>query len=375
MGKAMIYLDNASTTKPSKKAIEAANSAFSDFGNPSSLHRLGMVAEKIIKEARLTVSEKLSVDEKNIFFTSGGTESNNTAILGYALKNQKNGRHLVTTKIEHPSVLEPFKYLEKQGFSVTYLGVSKDGVISLDEFENALTEDTIMVSVMAVNNETGVIQPIDKLKAIMQKKSPKAVLHSDCVQAFCKIPLHPKKWGVDMLSVSGHKIHALKGTGALYIAENVHLDPIILGGGQEKGIRSGTENTAGIAAFSAAIKDIKPISTDKRSELIAKITAKIPDVKVNGTAENSGYVLNVSFLGIKAEILLHSLEAKGIYVSTGSACSSNKPQPSHVLTAMGVGRENIEGAIRFSFCDDDFDSDYVVSVLAEEARKIRKYVR
>lgn len=371
----MIYLDNAATTKPSSAAIEAANRAFCDFGNPSSLHRLGLTAEKIIKEARLNVAEKLSVDEKNIFFTSGGTESNNTAILGYALKNQKRGKHLITTKIEHPSVLEPFKYLEKQGFSVTYLGVSEDGVISLDEFENALKEDTILVSVMAVNNETGVIQPIDKLKAIMQKKSPNAVLHSDCVQAFCKIPLFPKKWGVDMLSVSGHKIHALKGTGAIYIAENVHIGPIIWGGGQEKGIRSGTENTAGIAAFSAAIKDIKPIKTDKRSELLRKITEKIPNVTVNGTAENSGYILNASFSGIKAEILLHSLEARGIYVSTGSACSSNKPQPSHVLTAMGVSRENIQGAIRFSFCDEDFDCDYVASVLAEEVQKIRKYVR
>ena len=371
----MIYLDNASTTKPSEKAIEAAISAFGDFGNPSSLHRLGMSAEKIIKEARLTVSEKLTVDEKNIFFTSGGTESNNTAILGYALKNKKRGMHLITTKIEHPSVLEPFKYLEKQGFSVTYLGVLKDGTISLDEFETALKEDTILVSVMAVNNETGVVQPIDKLKAIMQKKSPNAVLHSDCVQAFCKIPLFPKKWGVDMLSVSGHKIHALKGTGALYVAENVNLEPIIFGGGQEKGIRSGTENTVGISAFSVAIKDIKTIATDKRSELISKITAKIPDVTVNGTAENSGYILNVSFAGIKAEILLHSLEAKGIYVSTGSACSSNKPQPSHVLTAMGVSKENIDGAIRISFCEEDFDSDYFVSVLAEEVEKVRKYVR
>ena len=177
----MIYLDNAATTKPSEKAVAAANSAFSDFGNPSSLHRLGLDAEKILKDARCTVAERLAADEKNIFFTSGGTESNNTAILGYCLKNQKRGKHLITTKIEHPSVLEAFKYLEKLGFSVTYLGVTKDGRISLSEFEDALCEDTIFVSVMAVNNETGVIQPIDKLKEIMRKKAPNAALHSDCV--------------------------------------------------------------------------------------------------------------------------------------------------------------------------------------------------
>ncbi|MBR4173285.1 MAG: cysteine desulfurase [Clostridia bacterium] len=371
----MIYLDNASTTKPSYAAITAAQGVFQNFGNPSSLHRLGIDAEKILKDARTAVSEKLLVAEKNIYFTSGGTEANNTAILGYCLKNQKRGKHIITTKIEHPSVLEAFSYLENCGFSVTKIGVTKEGTISLSEFENALCEDTIFVSVMAVNNETGVIQPIDKLKAIMQKKSPKAVLHSDCVQAFLKIPLFPKKWGVDMLSVSAHKIHALKGTGAMYIADNIHIEPLLHGGGQERGMRSGTENTAGIAAFSAAIKGFKAQSEDKRGELSEKILKTIPNTSVNGTAKNSGYILNVSFSGIKAEVLLHSLEARGIFVSTGSACSSNKPNPSHVLTAMGVTYENIGGAIRFSFADEDFDCDYVVSVLAEEVEKIRKYVR
>lgn len=371
----MIYLDNASTTTLSQKAVDAANLAFQNFGNPSSLHNLGLGAEKILKEARYTVSERLGVKDKTIFFTSGGTESNNTAILGYALKNQKRGKYIVTTKIEHPSVLEPIKHLEKLGFEVTYLNVNEDGAISLSEYESALRKDTVLVSVMAVNNETGVVQPIDKLKAVMQEKSPNAAFHSDCVQAFLKIPLFPKKWGIDMLSVSGHKIHALKGTGALYISENIHIDPIIFGGGQEKGLRSGTENTAGIAAFSAAVKDAKKPQFDKRSELLDKIIKTIPNVTVNGRGENSGYILNVSFAGIKAEVLLHSLEARGIFVSTGSACSSNMSQPSHVLTAMGVSRENIDGAIRFSFCEEDFDCDYVVSVLAEEVEKIRKYVR
>lgn len=371
----MIYLDNAATTKPSEASKNAAISVFDNFGNPSSLHRLGVDAEKILKEARSAVATELFVGDNNIYFTSGGTEANNTAILGYALANRKRGEHLITTKIEHPSVLEPFKYLEGLGFSVTYLGVTDDGAISLQEFEDALREDTLLVSVMAVNNETGVIQPVSELKEIMKKKSPNAVLHSDCVQAFCKIPLAPKKYGIDMLSVSAHKIHALKGVGALYIADGIHTNPLIRGGGQEKGLRSGTENTAGIAAFSAAIKNHRKIGQEKRTDLIEKILKNIPNSYVNGSAENSGYILNVSFTGIKSEILLHSLETRGIYVSTGSACSSHKPQPSHVLTAMGVDRKNIDGAIRFSFSCEDFDSDFVVTVLKEEVEKIRKYVR
>jgi cysteine desulfurase len=371
----MIYLDNASTTKPKEFVKSAILSALDNFGNPSSLHSLGLDAEKVIKEARRTVAKELLADEKNIYFTSGGTESNNTAILGYALANAKRGKHLITTKIEHPSVLEPFKYLEKLGFSVTYLGVTESGAISLEEFAKELRDDTILVSVMAVNNETGVIQPFDKLKEIMKRKSPAAVLHSDCVQAFCKIPLCPKKCGIDMLSASAHKIHALKGTGALYVADGIHINPLILGGGQERGLRSGTENTAGILAFSEAIKGFTKIGQEKRTILMKKILENIPNAKVNGTLENSGYILNMSFSGIKAEILLHSLEMRGIFVSTGSACSSNKPQPSHVLTAMGVSRENIDGAIRFSFCDDDFDTDFVVCAIKEEVEKIRKYVR
>ena len=371
----MIYLDNAATTRPSKAATDAAKAAFDNFGNPSSLHRLGMEAEKIVKEARDTVSAALGVAAKNIYFTSGGTESNNTAILGYALANKKRGNHLITTKIEHPSVLEVFKYLEKIGFEVSYVGVSADGMVSVDEFRSAVRKDTILASVMSVNNETGVIQPVDMLKDILKENAKNAVLHSDCVQAFCKIPLNPKKSGIDMLSVSAHKIHALKGTGALYVADNVHINPLILGGGQEKGMRSGTENAVGIAAFSAAIKDFKRIGTEKREELAEKILDNIEGTQINGTSENSGYILNVSFRGIRSEILLHSLEARGIFVSTGSACSSNKPQPSHVLTAMGVDSKNVDGAIRFSFCDEDFDADFVVSVLKEEVEKIRKYVR
>lgn len=371
----MIYLDNASTTKPSKVAVEAVLKACGSFGNPSSLHRLGLDAEKIITSAKEKTARILGVEPKNIYFTSGGTESNNMAILGYAFANKKRGNHVITTKIEHPSVKEPFSVLEKNGFDVTYLGVNADGEISLDEFRSALRADTILVSVMAVNNETGVVQPIDRLKDIMREKSPKAVLHTDAVQGFLKIDIKPKRAGIDMMSLSGHKIHALKGVGALYIADNININPIICGGGQQKNMRSGTENVAGIAAFGAAVDNFKRIDSKVRNDFKAKILENIDNVVINGSDNNSGYVLNVSFLGIKAEILLHSLEAKGIYVSTGSACSSNKPMPSHVLTAMGKSTAEIGGAIRFSFSEEEFDMDFVIDTIKKEVENIRKYVR
>lgn len=371
----MIYLDNASTTKPSKSAKDACMETFETFGNPSSLHRLGVDAEKMIKSSAEEIARVLGVDKKNIYFTSGGTESNNTAIFGYARANKKRGTHLVTTKIEHPSVLEPFRILEQEGFDVTYLSADENGAVKLDEFEKALRGDTILVSVMAVNNETGVIQPFDELKNIMKKHSPKAVLHCDAVQGFCKIDIKPKKCGIDMLSASAHKIHGLKGTGALYIADGIHVNPIIAGGGQQKNMRSGTENVAGIAAFGAAVREFKPVLPDKRGELAEKLLHKIDNISINGGGKNSGYVLNVSFRGIKAEILLHSLEARGIYVSTGSACSSNHPSPSHVLTDMGKSDEDIRGAIRFSFSEEDFDAEFVTETVKNEVETIRKYVR
>ncbi len=371
----MIYLDNASTTKPSKAAADACMKAIECFGNPSSLHRLGMEAEKLIKSSAETAAGILGADAKNIYFTSGGTESNNTAIFGYARANKKRGMHLITTSIEHPSVLEPFHMLEREGFEVTYLSAGNDGVINLDEFEKSLRPDTILVSVMAVNNETGVIQPIDRLKEIMQKHSPIAALHCDAVQGFCKIDIKPKKYGIDMLSASAHKIHGIKGTGMLYIADGVHILPHIAGGGQQKNMRSGTENVVGIAAFGAAMRDFKRISQNKRTEFAQKLMQKADNISINGTGANSGYILNVSFPGIKAEILLHSLEAKGIFVSTGSACSSNHPSPSHVLTAMGKSSEDIRGAIRFSFSEEDFDADFVADTVCKEAETIRKYVR
>lgn len=378
----MIYMDNAATTKPSAAAVKAMLDAAENFGNPSSLHRLGMNGEKIVKNAKSVIAGILGVNSKNIYFTSGGTESNNTAIIGYALANQKRGKHLITSKIEHPSVLTPFEYLENMGFEVSYIDVDENGILRLDKFEDALREDTILVSVMHVNNETGMIQPVDKLKDIMKKKSPLAALHVDAVQSFCKTAVKPKKWGADMVSMSAHKVHGIKGCGALYI-ENVNVKPIIIGGGQQNNMRSGTENVVGIAAFGAAagetdIEKTQETMLNLRARLKKEILDNIDNVVVNGDDNfASGSVFNVSFLGIKAEILLHSLEAKGIYVSTGSACSSNKPMPSHVLTNMGKSKKEIEGAIRFSLSDEltENDIDECVEILIKEVATIRKYVR
>lgn len=374
----MIYFDSAATTKPCAEAIEAAVGACEVFGNPSSLHRVGLSAQKLVEKSRIKIADKLGVDKKNIYFTSGGTEANNWAILGAARMLNRRGNRVITTKIEHPSVLEAFSQLEREGFEVCYLNVDSDGVISLDEFSELLTEKTILVSVMYVNNETGAIQPVDNLKEIMKIKSPTALLHTDCVQAFCKTEILPKAWGIDLLSISAHKIHGLKGTGALYI-ENSRLNPIIFGGGQQNSLRPGTENVPGICAFGAACEAYKydfDYVNNLRIRLRDGLINNIPNVKINGGDANSGNVLNVSFVGIKAEILLHTLEEHEMYVSTGSACSTHKPQPSHVLTAMGLSKKEIEGAVRFSL-DIDItpeDIDKAVLILTQEIEKIRRYM-
>ena len=376
----MIYLDNASTTKPSEAAKDAFLKACGDFGNPSSLHSIGLEAEKIVSTARREIASCLGVSHNDIYFTSGGTEANNLAILGYCRANAKAGRHIITTSVEHPSVLEPFGQLKTEGFSVTFLGVDKEGRIDLAEFSKAVTEETLFVSIMAANNEVGTVMPIEDIKKIMKKKAPKAVLHADAVQAFGKIPLRPALWGVDMMTISSHKIHGIKGTGALYTSKG-HITPIMFGGGQQKGLRSGTENVPGIAAFGAAASHINTDNKkmlDTRMALKKKIAEKTDGVTFNGSDKyQTGYILNASFAGIKAEILLHMLESKGIYLSSGSACSSNKPMPSHVLTAMGCSAEDIRGAVRMSFDgplgDDEIErtADEISAAVAE----IRRYMR
>lgn len=375
----MIYLDNSATTKPSKAAVEAMIKAAECFGNPSSLHGLGLEAEKLINSSRKIIADMLGVESKNILFTSGGTEANNTAVFGVANARHKIGTKVVTSKIEHPSVLEAFRKLESDGFTVEYIDVDSDGIIDLDMLEEHLDNETTLVSVMHVNNETGMMQPIEKIKELMTKKSPNAYLHTDCVQSFGKIEVKPKKMGADLVTISSHKIHGYKGTGALYVADMRMIRPMLFGGEQQSEVRPGTENVGGILAFGAAAMECDTNNskiTNLRNMMKEKLL-EIPNVKINGSDEyNSGSVLNVSFVGIKAEILLHSLEAHKVYVSTGSACSSHKPQPSHVLSAMGLNKKEIDGAIRISFDSLTKESDVIeaAEIIAKEVAVIRRYM-
>ncbi len=379
-----IYLDNSATTKPYREV----NQMYLDmseicYGNPSSLHSFGMRAEKEVKNARATLAQILGVQDKEIYFTSGGTESNNLAILGYARTNKRRGMHIITTSVEHPAVSEAVKQLENEGFSVDYLGVDENGRIRLEEFEQKLREDTVLVAVMYVNNEVGAIMPIEKLKPLMKKKSPHAALFVDAVQAFGKLPIKPEKLGVDMLSISGHKIHGPKGVGALYIKDKTLIRPIVYGGHQQNNLRSGTENTPAIAGLAVAaqlaFKDVKKQAKIRalRDMLKAGVLTQIDNVVINSDDACLENILNISFLGVRSEILLHALESKDIYVSAGSACASNAPKPSPTLTAMGKSAKEIDSALRFSFSEFNtaMEIQEVIKVLVKEVAEIRKYVR
>ena len=373
----IIYLDNASTTKPSAEAIEAVTNALECYGNPSSLHSLGLESEKLIEKSRNAIASKLGADKKKVYFTSGGTEANNTAIFGAARSLKKRGNKIITSKIEHPSVLESFKALEKEGFTVVYLDVTPDGIVNVEQAKNEIDENTSLVSVMTVNNETGIIQPVREIGKILHEKSEFGVFHTDAVQAFGKVPCGVRDTGADLISVSSHKIHGPKGVGALYVGKG-RLSPIIFGGSQQGAVRPGTENVPGIAGFGAAAsKDLE--NCDILYDTLKKgILDEIPDVKINGCEEfASKFVLNVSFIGVKAEVLLHTLENYNVFVSTGSACSSHKPDPSHVLSAMGLSREELGGAVRFSFSRDNTPEDIekTIQILIKEVAVLRRYTR
>ncbi|MCH5212369.1 MAG: cysteine desulfurase [Oscillospiraceae bacterium] len=376
----MIYLDNAATTKPCEAAVKAMIQAAEEFGNPSSLHGLGLRAEKLIGAAKETLAGMLGGDKKNIYFTSGGTEANNLAVLGTAHRLAKQGRRVITSKIEHPSVLEAVKRLGEEGFDVVFADVLPDGRVDIEKLKEQLTEDTILVSIMHVNNETGVIQPIEEIAAAVHERCPKAIFHSDCVQSFGKVPINLRTLNVDMVTISAHKIHGFKGCGALYM-KNPRVTPILYGGEQQNEIRPGTENVGGILAFAAAAEkcgcDMEGLRV-KRDLMKSELAKRLDFISFNGSDEhNAGSVLNVSFNGIKAEILLHSLERHEIYVSTGSACSSHKPQPSHVLTAMGAAKPAITGAVRISFSEKTTNEEIIEAAekIASEAAMIKKYMR
>ncbi len=380
------YLDNSATTRCSERAAEMVMKVMrEDFGNPSSMHTKGVEAEHYIRDAKEFFAKNLKVDEKEIYFTSGGTESNNLALIGTAMANRRSGNHLITTSVEHASVGNPMKYLEEQGFEVTYLPVDQDGIVSLEALKEALRLETILVSVMYVNNEVGAVQPVDEIAKLVKDYDSKIIFHVDAIQAYGKYRIWPKKEGIDLLSVSGHKIHGPKGTGILYVNSKLKIHPIILGGGQQKGMRSGTENVPGIAGLAEAAKECYENLDEKVDRLYAlkerfvKQIEQLEDVKVNGRTgrDSAPHIVSVSFRDVRSEVLLHALEEKGIYVSAGSACSSNKPAVSHTLKSMGIEKDLLGSTLRFSFCFEttEEETDYCVRELQELLPMLRRYVR
>lgn len=352
-----IYLDNSATTRPYDEVIRhMAEVAANTYGNPSSMHTLGIEAERLVKAARESLAKGLDADPREIYFTSGGTESNNMAIRGYLDGNPRKGKHIITTAIEHPSVQEVFKMLEKQGFRVDWIGVDGEGRIRLDELSSKISSETSLISLILVNNETGTIQPLDEIISIRNRLNAGTAIHLDAVQAFGKLSLNPSKMGVELMSVSSHKIHGPKGIGALYASRSIRLKPLMYGGGQEALMRSGTENVPGISGFGLAaditlrkFEDNNIKVTALRQSFMRGLKETSLDFAVITPKKSSPYILNVAFADLKAEVLLHHLEERKIYVSTGSACSSRKNVRSHVLSSMGVTPELMDGAIRFSF--------------------------
>lgn len=383
------YLDNAATTKPfdsvKNKMIETLEES---YGNPSSLHSKGVEAEQYVKEARKIIASNLKVEEKEIIFTSGGTESNNMALIGAALANQRAGKHIITTKIEHPSVHNPLIYLENNGFTITYLGVDKNGRVKMEELLDAITDETILVSIMYVNNEMGAVEDVEAISKAIKEKKRDILFHVDAIQAYGKYRIYPKRMGIDMMSVSAHKIHGPKGIGFIYIKDKVKVKPIIYGGEQQKGMRSGTENVPGIAGMGQAVKEIytnHEETVERLYELkryFVEEVRKIEDVKVNGldglnVEDTAPHVISVSFAGIRSEVLLHSLADKGVYVSAGSACASNHPQISGTLKAIGVQNDLLDSTLRFSLSvfTTREELDYALEALKELLPMLRRYRR
>ena len=381
-----VYLDNSATTRCSERAKDLmVKVLMEDYGNPSSLHMKGVEAENYIKEAKKKIAKTLKVDEKEILFTSGGTESNNTALIGAALANKRAGNHIITTSIEHASVSAVTGYLEELGFRVTYLKVDADGIISLDELREAVCEDTILVSMMMVNNEIGAVEPIEEAIKVIKEKNPNTLVHVDAIQSYGKYRIFPKKLGIDMLSVSGHKIHAPKGTGFLFIKDKTKVKPLIYGGGQQKGMRSGTENVPGVAALGEAAEEIYENFEEKIDHLyqikqrFVEGVLKIEGVSVNGKTgrDSAPQIVSVSIDDVRSEVMLHTLEDRKIYVSAGSACSSNKPSVSHTLTNIGLKGSLLDSTIRFSFSvhTTEEEIDYALEVMNEVVPKLRRYTR
>ena len=380
------YFDNSATTRCYEAVKDiVVKTMMEDYGNPSAMHTKGVEAENYIKKTAETLARILKVSEKEILFTSGGTESNNLALVGGAMANKRSGNHIITTSVEHAAVGQPVAFLEEQGFDVTILPVDEQGVVKLEELEKALRPDTIIVSVMFVNNEVGAVMPIEAIGKLVHEKSPKALFHVDAIQAFGKFRINPKKMGIDLLSVSSHKIHGPKGVGFLYINSKAKVQPMILGGGQQNGMRSGTDNVPGVAGLGVAAEEIYRNLDENREHLyklkerMAEGLKELGEIKINGMPlrEGAPQILSVSFLGIRSEVLLHTLEERGIYVSAGSACSSHKRKGSGTLLAMGMPAAQKESTVRISFSEENTfeEVDYCLSVLKEVVPMLRRYAR
>lgn len=371
-----IYFDNGATTKPSQNVADIMYETLTgDYGNPSSLHSKGLDAEHIVKNSRKIIADSVKASADEIIFTASGSEANNLAIIGAARMFRYKGE-IVTSKVEHKCVLECMNFLENEGFKVHYLDVDENGVVSVEQLKSLLNKDTQLVSIMHVNNECGAVQPINEIYAAVKEFNSEILVHTDNIQGYCKFELTSKS--CDMMSVSAHKIHGPKGIGALYVRKGVRLSPVIYGGGQEKGLRGGTENVPAIAGFAKAVETFDnniSVVLDIKKHIAKRVTTEIPKVYVNGDADNSSpYILNIAMIGLRSEIILHSLEQKGIYVSSGSACSSNKPSPSHVLTAMGYKPERVDSSIRLSFSNENTmeEADAFCDALAEISLKNKK---
>lgn len=380
------YLDNSATTRCYPAVVDmVVKTMAEDYGNPSAMHTKGVEAEKYVKESAKILAQLLKVTEKEILFTSGGTESDNLAIIGGVMANRRSGNHIITTAVEHPAVARPVEFLQEQGFEVTILPVDERGVVKMDALEEALRPDTIFVSVMYVNNEVGAVMPIEEIGKLVHQKSPKALFHVDAIQGFGKYRIYPKKSGIDLLSVSGHKIHGPKGVGFLYINEKAKVIPQILGGGQQGGMRSGTDNVPGIAGLGVAAKEIyKNFDADiehlyQLKERMAEGLSKMENISINGMAlrEGAPQILSISVHGIRSEVLLHTLEERGIYISAGSACSSHKRKASATLSAMGMPAAQIENTVRISFSEENTfeEVDYCLQVMNEVVPMLRRYSR
>lgn len=383
-----IYLDNSATTRCFPEVADLIHQILcEDYGNPSSMHHKGVEAESYVRDAKETLAKILKVNEKEILFTSGGTESDNIAIMGVAMANHRAGRHMITTKVEHPAILQTMKYMESQGFEVTYLDVDEKGCIRLDELEQAIRPDTILVSIMHTNNEIGTLQPIAQAGTLIKRCNPNTLFHVDAVQGFGKARIYPRKMKIDLMSVSAHKIHGPKGVGFLYIGEKVKIKPIMYGGGQQEGMRSGTENVPGYAGMAKAAQMLyeqleaeTDYLYDLRQYFIEQVE-KIDGAFVNGAPGREGapHIVSVTIPGVRAQVLLNELSAKyHICVSAGSACSTHKPQPSATLLAIGLDKEQAVETLRFSFSvfttrqEIDTCLDALYSIVPEQ-RKARHY--